>query len=87
MVIDSYTCDLCLRQREETLRHLFLHCSFTKNCWMKIGVLVPVSLIPERVTGYIKRALGVPFAMEIIIVMFWCIWKERNAWILTMRTH
>jgi hypothetical protein len=54
---------------------------------MKIGVLVPVSLIPERVTGYIKRALGVPFAMEIIIVMFWCIWKERNAWILTMRTH
>jgi hypothetical protein len=28
-----------------------------------------------------KRALGVPFSMEIIIIMSWCIWKERNAWI------
>jgi hypothetical protein len=34
MVIDSYTCELCLRQREETLRHLFLRCSFAKNCWI-----------------------------------------------------
>jgi hypothetical protein len=36
-------------------------------------------------TRYIKRALGVSFAIEIIIVMSWCIWKERNAWILTTR--
>jgi hypothetical protein len=48
-------------------------------------VIVPVRLIPERMTRYIKRALGVSFAIEIIIVMSWCIWKERNAWILTTR--
>jgi hypothetical protein len=27
----------------------------------------------------IKRILQVPFAIEIIIVMSWCIWKERNS--------
>jgi hypothetical protein len=47
---------------------------------MKIGVLVPTYLRPEGATKHIKRALGVPFAMEIIIVMYWCIWKERNRW-------
>jgi hypothetical protein len=29
----------------------------------------------------IKRSLGVPFMMDIIILMSWCIWKERNSWL------
>jgi hypothetical protein len=36
MALDSYTCELCLHQRTETLRHLFLRflcCPFAKNCW------------------------------------------------------
>jgi hypothetical protein len=57
MVIDSYTCELCIRQSEEILRLLFLRCSFSKNCWMQIGVIVPVWLRLERATRYIKRAL------------------------------
>jgi hypothetical protein len=42
---------------------------------------VPSWLKPDRATKHIKRALGVPFAMEIIMVMCWCIWKERNDWL------
>jgi hypothetical protein len=81
MALNSYTCELCLRQCEETLGHLFLRCSFAKQCWMLIGVIVSDWLGPERATRHVKISLGVPFAMEIIIIMPWCIWKERNAWI------
>lgn len=38
MVLDSYTCELCIIQRDETLNHLFLHCSFARNCWAAIGI-------------------------------------------------
>jgi hypothetical protein len=33
MYLDSYTCDLCILQKQETLRHLFFRCSFAKLCW------------------------------------------------------
>jgi hypothetical protein len=65
----------------ETLRHLFLHCSFAKNCWASIGVLVPTWLRAERVVSYLKRHINQPFAIEIIMIMSWCIWKERKAWL------
>jgi hypothetical protein len=48
---------------------------------MKIGVVVPGWLRPERATKRLKRSLGVPFAMEIIMIMSWCIWKECNGWL------
>jgi hypothetical protein len=31
VVLDSYTCELCLLQRVEMLRHLFLLCPFAKK--------------------------------------------------------
>jgi hypothetical protein len=81
MVLDSYSCELCLRQRVETTRHLFLHCSFVKNCWAMIRVLVSSWLRAERATAYMKHHINKPFAMEIIIIMSWCIWNERNGWL------
>jgi hypothetical protein len=63
------------------LRHLFFRCPFAKNCWLQIAVLVPMWLKPDRAIGHIRRKLRVPFAMEIIILMCCCIWKERNSWI------
>jgi hypothetical protein len=83
MVLDSYKCELCLLQREETLRHLFISCLFAKNCWASIRVLIPSWLRATGATTYMKRHIGLPFAMEIIITMYWSIWKERNAWIFT----
>jgi hypothetical protein len=78
MVLDSYSCELCLRQRVETTRHLFLPCSFAKNCWAMIRALVWSWLRAERATAYMKHHINKPFAMEIIIIMSWCIWNERN---------
>jgi hypothetical protein len=34
MTLDSYVCEMCLLQREETLRHLFFSCPFAKYCWV-----------------------------------------------------
>jgi hypothetical protein len=79
MILDSYACEPCLLQRDETLRHLFLSCPFAKNCWASIGVLIPSWLRATRATTNMKRHIGLPFAMEIIIMMCWCICKERNA--------
>jgi hypothetical protein len=55
---------------------LFLKCPFAKNCWLQIGVLVLTWLRLERATIYIKKTLSVPFAMEIIMNMSWCIWEK-----------
>jgi hypothetical protein len=83
MTLDSYSCELCLLHREETLRHLFLSYPFAKNCWASINVLIPSWLRATRATTYMKRHIGLPFATEIIISMCWCIWKERNAWLFS----
>jgi hypothetical protein len=57
MYLESYTCELCLLQREKNLRHLFFKCPFTKNCWMRVGVIVPTWL-RAGATKYIKQGLG-----------------------------
>jgi hypothetical protein len=54
MHIESYDSELCLLQTEEKIRHLFLRCSFAKNCWVRIGVVVPWWLRSERAVRRIK---------------------------------
>jgi hypothetical protein len=81
MVLESYTCDMCILQRLETAAHLFLRCNFAKACWASIGISVATSRPVPQILIRIKRNLGVPFFMEIIILMVWSIWKTRNDWI------
>jgi hypothetical protein len=81
MPLDSYDCELCLLIKEEKLRHLFFKCPFARNCWNQISINPPMWLKPDRASRNIKRALRVPFAVDIIILMCWSIWHERNAWI------
>jgi hypothetical protein len=81
MNLDSYDCEMCIRQLEESLMHLCFRCPFAKTAWLQIGVAVPTWLRPDRATRHIKRSLGVPFAREIIILMCWCIWIARNDWL------
>jgi hypothetical protein len=73
--------EFCILQKEEKLRHLFFKCSFVRNCWSQIGVVVPTWLKPKRAKRHIKRSFRIPFIMKIIIIMCWCIWTERNAWL------
>jgi hypothetical protein len=78
MELDSYTCDLCIWQYEETIHHLFHHCNFAKACWAAIGISMPISSNRKRVITMLKRRIDQPFAMEVIIPMTWAIWSFRN---------
>jgi hypothetical protein len=42
---------------------------------------MPTYLRPHRAVRHIKRQFRVPFALELITIMCWSIWTERNAWI------
>jgi hypothetical protein len=79
--LDSYTCDLCIRRKSETVAHLFFRCNFAKACWSSIGASVVTSRPVFQILRLIKDKLAVPFSMEIIILMTWAIWTTRNAWI------
>jgi hypothetical protein len=69
MPLESYDCELCLLIKQEKLRHLFFKCLFARNCWNQIGVNSPTWLKPDRTSRNIKRALRIPFGMDIIILM------------------
>jgi hypothetical protein len=80
MVLESYVCELCIHQSEEKLRHLFFKCPFARNCWQAIGINVPTWLKVDMATRHIKRSLHKHFAMEVIILICWSIWIQRNGW-------
>jgi hypothetical protein len=73
MELESYTCENCIWQKEETLYHLFLRCNFAKACWNSIGMNPPRIAQPEEASANLKQQLNVPFFMEIIILMTWSI--------------
>jgi hypothetical protein len=81
MVLDSYTCENCILQREEMWYHLFLGCNFAKSCWQIIGIQASRTRSPFMAVVRLKAQLKIPFYMEIIILMIWSIWKVRNGWI------
>jgi hypothetical protein len=43
MPLDSFTCDNCILQIEETPIHLFFRCNFARRCWLLLGFLPPCS--------------------------------------------
>ncbi|RLM97793.1 ML domain protein isoform X2 [Panicum miliaceum] len=81
MDLESYTCDLCILQKIESVAHLFLRCNFAKACWASIGVRVITTRPLLNIFRQIKDKLQVPIYMEIIILMAWSIWTTRNDWI------
>lgn len=78
MQLPSYSCVLCNQDCDETLAHLLLDCPFSMQCWGSINIQVQQNSDPFQVLQTFRDQLGVPFFMEIIILMAWAIWKARN---------
>lgn len=75
---ESYTCDMYIVQKEETLRHLFIQCNFARNCWNSIGINIPRHLTLKQLIRWLRRKLQVPFHMDAIILMSWSICTTRK---------
>jgi len=77
MELPDYTSVCCSQQVDESSTHLFIFCPFAQACW---GLLdLPIDQEgPFAALEQFRTQLHVPFFMEIIIVMSWCIWMQRN---------
>ena len=80
MEMPDYTCVCCIQQMDESSTHLFIHCPFAQSFWGLFGLLVDQDDAFATLEQF-KIQLHVPFFMEIIIVMSWCIWMQRNDFI------
>jgi hypothetical protein len=81
MPLDSYTCDNCILQLEEMVLHLFFRCNFARRCWLLIGTTPPRTTDLINTLLMIRMRWQLPWRLETIIIMTWCIWKSRNNWI------
>lgn len=57
MLLDDYTCEMCILQREETVHHLFLSCNFARACWLSIGIHAPATVNAEVAIQRIQMLL------------------------------
>ena len=80
MVLLFYFCVCCNQSVDETLTHVFIHYNFAQLCWSTIGLVVGQDDAFTTLEN-LKVQLGVPFFMDIIIIMSWCIWMQRNDYI------
>nr|TKW04854.1 hypothetical protein SEVIR_7G137400v2 [Setaria viridis] len=80
MALESYHCELCIRQKRETTYHLFFRCNFAQAYWRSIGITYMHTRPILNIIEQLKGKLGTSFFMEIIILMTWSIWTTRNNW-------
>nr|TKW09450.1 hypothetical protein SEVIR_6G095300v2 [Setaria viridis] len=80
MPLDSNVCEMCIRQKRETITHLFLRCSFAKACWNSVGISYVSTRSSLNIFNQIRRQMNTAFFMEVIILMTWSIWTTRNDW-------
>ncbi|OQU84613.1 hypothetical protein SORBI_3004G087750 [Sorghum bicolor] len=78
MPIPSTNCVLCSLQFEETVDHLFMECSFARNCWSLLGLVIISEPDILRRLQSLKTQLNVSFFMEVIILLCRSIWISRN---------
>lgn len=81
MVLDSYICEKCILQKEESIIHLFFKCNYAKRCWQTIGITPWRASRQYIVIQRVRDQMKIQWRMETIITMLWCIWKTRNGWI------
>lgn len=75
----------CYRELE-TVEHLFLHCSFSRQCWeLFLNIMGVFLVIPQNINSLLEiwQAKRVERSVKqiwrtILICIFWTVWLERN---------
>lgn len=84
------TCARC--GAPESVDHLFLHCSFTRNIWSNLPTTTTLDLQTDtfdQVLGTSSSVICLPpsgVSVEIFVRVCWCIWTARNLLVFENRT-
>jgi hypothetical protein len=76
MPLDSFT-----RDNRRDGYPSFFRCNFARRCWLLLDIRPPRTTDLLHTLLRIRRRWHVPWRLESIIIMTWCIWKSRNNWI------
>lgn len=71
-------CLLCGTHTEETVEHLFFHCTFSTECWRHIDIRWTAHTHRLKLLEEAKERWDRPLFMDIFLVAAWSLWKERN---------
>jgi hypothetical protein len=78
MILETYSCEICITGQEETTQHLFYGCPFAQNCWGLLNLeIISTGTTFQNITA-IKDQLQNRFFLNAAILMCWTIWKVRN---------
>lgn len=78
MHLDSYECVCCNSLQEETLRHLFFECPFSKQCWQSILIHWDLNLTPDSMLLAARQRFNSKIFREVLIIGCWSMWCHRN---------
>ena len=79
-------CKLYLKH-EESIDHLFLHCSLTLGLWHKLFQIAKMDWVPPRsisdmmfinYKGFGKSKKGIVLWQTVCIALIWVVWQESN---------
>ena len=54
MTLQGYNCPLCNGSAEETLIHMFIHCTFTTQCWAWLKFRWTIVSVPSKLYKVLK---------------------------------
>lgn len=74
----NLNCLLCGFHVEETVKHLFFHCTFSVECWDIVGIHWSTQQHMLKLLEEAKQAWDRPMFMDVFLVAAWSLWKERN---------
>lgn len=69
---------LCGSHTEETVEHLFFHCTFSTECWSIVDIQWSTHNHRLKLLEEAKETWTRPMFMDVFLVAAWSLWKERN---------
>ena len=75
---NNFDCLLCGQHIEETVEHLFFHCTFSKECWGLLRMSWATHGDRLQLVENLKTQHPRKMIMEIFLTAAWSLWKEHN---------
>lgn len=78
---EGYNCVMCHENMEEMTMHLFFECSSNIMRWYIVNIQWNIQGSLFQMLARQKSTSNSPYLLDIVMIVDWSIWKERNAYI------